>query len=127
MRNGLYNSLLIYQIQKHKSNQATNIKKGKPSYKGETKLMNNINDNKGPTHLQRPSTTTCTLLINHAVTPAPNLLIPNNDCMVMSKLNSFKLKEKFKKKQKKNKNTYNVIFFALSLFLHPLSPLNNCN
>ncbi len=62
--------------------------------------MNNSSDNKGQICVQGPSTTTCTLLMNHVVTPPPNLSTFNNNSMVMSKLNSFKLKEKFKDKQK---------------------------
>jgi len=71
--------------------------------------MNNINDNKGQIHVQGPSITTCTSLINHVLTPSPNLSTLNNDYMVMSKLNSFKLKEKLRT----NKNLlYNVIFLT---------------
>jgi hypothetical protein len=61
--------------------------------------MNNIHDNKGQIHVQGPSTT-CTLLINHIVTPPPNLSTPNNDYMVISKLNSLKLKEELKQTKK---------------------------
>jgi len=50
------------------NNKVTNIKRGKTNFKGETKLMNNVKDNKGQIHVQGPFTTTCTLLINHTVT-----------------------------------------------------------
>ncbi len=94
MINGLHNNLLIYQISKHKSNQTTNIKKRKPNSKEKIKLMNNFSDNKGQIYVQGPSIAKRTLLTNHVVTPPPNLSAPNNDCMVMSKLNSLELKEK---------------------------------
>ncbi len=68
--------------------------------------MNNSSDNKGQICVQGPSTTTCTLLMNHVVTPPPNLSTPNNNSMVMSKLNSFKLKEKLRINKKL---LYNVI------------------
>jgi hypothetical protein len=48
--------------------------------------MNEFSNNKGQIHVQRPSTTTCTLLTNHAITPPPNLSAFNNS-MVISKLN----------------------------------------
>jgi len=88
---GIYNNLLIYQIYKHEGNQTININKEKPNFKGETILTNNINDKKGLVRLQGPFTITCTLLINQAETPSPNLSGPNNNNMVMSKLNSCKL------------------------------------
>jgi hypothetical protein len=122
---------LTYQISKHKNNQATNIKKGKPNPEGETKLMNNFSDNKGQIYVQGPSTSKCTLLTNHVVTPPPNLSTPNNNYMVMSKLNSLELKEKLRTNKKL---LYNVIchisskegmHFGLSLLLHPLFPLTN--
>lgn len=56
--------------------------------------MNNFSDNKGQIYVQGPSIAKRTLLTNHVVTPPPNLSAPNNDCMVMSKLNSLELKEK---------------------------------
>ncbi len=56
--------------------------------------MNNFRDNKGQINVQVPSKTTCTLLINHIITPPPNSSTPNNNYMVMSKLNSFKFKGK---------------------------------
>jgi hypothetical protein len=84
--------------------------------------MNNSSDNKGQIGVQGPSTTTCTLLTNHIVTPPPNLSTPNKNSMVMSKLISFKLKEKLRINKKL---LYNVIchisnkesmHFDLSLF-----------
>ncbi len=56
--------------------------------------MNNSKDNKGQINVEVPSRTTCTLLINHIITPPPNSSTPNNNYMVMSKLNSFKFKGK---------------------------------
>jgi hypothetical protein len=103
-----------------------------PNFKGEAKLMNNFNDNKGQIRVQGPSISTCILLTNHVITPPPNLSTPKNNSMVMSKLNSFKLKEKIRTNKKL---LYNVIchfsnkegmHFGLSLLLHSLSPLNNC-
>jgi hypothetical protein len=60
--------------------------------------MNNFKNNNGQIHVLRPSTTTCTLLINHIITPPPNSSALNNDCIIMSKLNSFKFKGKIKEK-----------------------------